>query len=214
MNLSFSVGDDENNVRKNRELFFGAFNIPPSQIAYQKQIHSNNVRIITAPGMYEETDALITNVRNLSLCVTIADCMPIFLFDKKQNVVAAVHSGWRGCANGIVQNTLTALEKEFLTQGENLICYVGPAADKCCYEVGEEVAKQFPGKYFQQKNENKFLLDMKSFVRDVLLSFRVQESNIEVAPFCTIHQSDVFHSYRRDGKFSGRMMGVIGMDEK
>ena len=211
MNLSFSVGDNENNVQHNRKVFFDSLQIVENKVAFTKQIHSNNISHVYESGKYENCDALITREQNLFLAITVADCVPIFLLDKKEKVVAAIHSGWRGCVNGILLRTLAEMENTFQTKGENILCYVGPCAEKCCYEVGNDVTEHFSEKYFTPNKRGKFFLDMKLFLNDMLQSFGVPQSQIEIENACTIHQQEIFHSYRRDGKNSGRMMGVIGM---
>ena len=96
MNLSFRVGDDPVNVRKNREIFFGGLGIHLAQLAIPGQVHGTNVQHVEGPGEYPETDALISSGRGLFLCVSVADCVPVLLFDPLHNAVAAVHAGWRG----------------------------------------------------------------------------------------------------------------------
>jgi len=211
MNLSFSVGDSEKNVQCNRELLFKRLNIPLEQLAIQKQIHSNYIRHVSSPGIYEQTDAMFTREKNIFLCVTVADCMPIFLFDCKNNIVAVVHSGWRGCVNEILRATVLRLLNEHSTEINNIVCYIGPSAGKCCYEIECDVAFHFSERFISKKEEHKFLLDMQSFARNELLQCGIPFQQIEIANACTIHQKELFHSYRRDGKLSGRMMGVIGM---
>ncbi|MBM4165593.1 MAG: peptidoglycan editing factor PgeF [Ignavibacteria bacterium] len=211
MNLSFSVGDSETNVQRNRELFFERLNIPLEKLAIQKQIHSNYVRKISTPGIYEQTDAMYTQEKNIFLCVTVADCMPIFLFDCKENIVAVVHSGWRGCVNEILRTTIVHLLNEHSIDEKNIFCYIGPSAGKCCYEIESDVASNFSEQFLTKRNEHKFLLDMQSFARDELLQCGVPFQHIEISNACTIHQKEFFHSYRRDGTLSGRMMGVLGI---
>ncbi|MBI3578034.1 MAG: laccase domain-containing protein, partial [Ignavibacteriales bacterium] len=96
MNLSFNVGDENANVIQNRRLFFGALGISLEQGAVPLQCHSATVQIANHPGDYKQCDGLLTNVPQVALVVSVADCVPIFIFDPNNNVVAAVHSGWRG----------------------------------------------------------------------------------------------------------------------
>ena len=211
MNLSLSVGDKEDNVRNNRSLFFGELGIPLENIATQKQIHSNNAAIIHTPCHIENNDALITSNKNVFLCVSVADCYPVFLFDKKENIIAAIHSGWRGTSNGIVQSTIALMKKEFSLLTKNMVCWIGAGAGKCCYEIQSNVASQFDTKYLQQISATHFLADLQSCLKDILLNEGIPDENIETNHYCTIHQQTLFHSFRRDGDRSGRMFGVIGM---
>jgi polyphenol oxidase len=209
MNLSFNVGDDEQNVRTNRALFFDALDIPLNELALQGQVHSTTVKIVEAPGMFPECDALITHAHRVFLCVSIADCVPVFVFDKKNRVVAGIHAGWRGTAGKIVGKTLEILQREFSCNPVDLLAYIGPAASACCYSVGEEVASQFDGA-FVHCNDGRQFVDLKSANRAQLLAYGVGHDAIEISPLCTITEPTL-HSYRRDKERSGRMMGVIGI---
>lgn len=211
MNLSFSVGDDEKNVLENRKRFFGSLNIPLGRIAKPNQVHGDTVLSVTTSGEYDSCDALITNEKNLFLVVTVADCLPILLFDPVTNTVGVVHAGWKGSKLGILGKVVQVMNKEYRVMSKNLVVYIGPSAGVCCYEVGEEVAKEFDGKYLDKTKGVKPHLDLKQCNKDLLLEAGVQENNIEVSPDCTICKPELYHSYRRDKAKSGRMMGVIGM---
>jgi len=211
MNLSFSVGDEEKNVRENRKRFFAEVDIPLTRIALPKQIHSDIVRIVTEPAEYEACDALITKEKNLFLVITIADCLPILLFDPVTSSIGIVHAGWRGSEMRILSKVVRVLSSEFGVLSKNLLAYVGPSAGVCCYEVGEEVAEKFDMKYLDRTKGTKPHLDLKQFNKDLRLEAGIQKKNIEVSPDCTICKPELYHSYRRDKEKSGRMMAGIGM---
>jgi polyphenol oxidase len=210
MNLSFRVGDDPDCVRRNRERFFGSNDIPSTALAIPGQIHSSNIQVVNAPGEYPDRDALITASREVYLCVTVADCVPILLYEPVARVIAAVHAGWRGTAENILASTIARMQSEFGADGRNLLAYCGPAADVCCYVVGEEVAARFD-RQFTPRNGNGTVVDLKSANRHQLLEAGVRQENIEISPACTITDSANFHSHRRDRERSGRMMAVIGL---
>lgn len=210
MNLSFSVGDDEACVNENRRRFFSPLGIPVDALAIPRQVHSANVARVGAAGAVAETDALVTNTPGVYLCVTVADCVPILIHDPEHRAVAAVHAGWRGSAAGILSLALKLMRSAFGTRPGDLRAYVGPAAGGCCYEVGPDVAERFPPKYLAD-HQGSLRLDLKAFQADSLLEAGVHPSHIEVSPLCTITESHLLHSYRRDGPRSGRMMAVIGI---
>lgn len=209
MNLSFRVGDDPVNVRKNREIFFGGLGIHLAQLAIPGQVHGTNVQHVEGPGEYPETDALISSGRGLFLCVSVADCVPVLLFDPLHNAVAAVHAGWRGTASAITLAAVEAMRAEFGTIPSGLIASIGPSASDCCYRVGADVSSRFPP-FFVREEKGESFVDLKGVNRSQLLESGLQPGNIELSPYCTISDSPLFHSYRRDGAKSGRMMGVIG----
>ena len=210
MNLSFSVGDTEESVRENRRRFFSSLGIPVDALAIPRQVHSAVVARVEAPGPVSETDALVTNAPGLYLCVTVADCVPILLYDTEHRAVAAVHAGWRGSAAGILSLALTFMDSAFGTCPKDVRAYIGPAAGGCCYDIGPEVAERFPAQYVTGHQGSR-RLDLKAFNADTLLEAGVDPSHIEVSPLCTITESHLLHSYRRDGPQSGRMMAIIGI---
>lgn len=211
LNLSFNVGDVRANVEENRRRFFHALNVSESSIAFPAQCHSNVVRIALHAGKYEACDALITSQENIFLAVSVADCVPIFLFDEKTKAVAGIHAGWRGTRARIVENTVQLMKKEFSVQPSDLLAFIGPSASQCCYEVGSEVASGFETEFLKESGNHKKKLDLKAANRAQLLQSGLIAKNIELHPACTICTTELFHSYRRDGEESGRMLGIIGI---
>jgi len=211
MNLSYTVGDEASYVTSNRERFFGSLEAPLDRLATQYQIHSDTVRRVDAPGRYDACDGLITNIPEVFLAVTIADCLPILLYDPATRSVGAVHSGWRGSKSKIVVHAIEAMANEFGTKPEDIIVFLGPSAGVCCYEVGEEVAEQFNPQFVKRQQGRKPHLDLHSYNTSIIIDTGVQKMNIEISEYCTICTPELFHSYRREGQRSGRMMGVIGI---
>ncbi|MEW6510093.1 MAG: peptidoglycan editing factor PgeF [Bacteroidota bacterium] len=210
MNLSFSVGDLQENVRRNRAIFFGGIGVPLDRLALQRQVHGAKVQVVRSPGEFPETDALVTAEPRVFLCVSIADCVPILLLDPVRRVVGAVHAGWRGTAAGIVGEAVRTMSREFNCDPRSLLAYIGPAADRCCYAVGQEVASSFPGESLSHR-DGRIYLDLKMSNRGQLLSEGMLPHRISVSPYCTISDATLFHSHRREGTKSGRMMAVIGL---
>jgi len=212
-NMSYFVGDSEQNVKMNRKHFLDELGITIEQLAIPKQVHSDVVIKIDKPGEYESCDALITNKQNIFLTVIVADCVPIFIYDPNTKSIAAVHAGWRGSISKVVEKTIRLMETSFKVKVNDLIAFIGPSAGVCCYEVGKEVAEKFESKYLTKKLDKRIFLDLKLFNKDLLIKCGVNENNIETCNLCTICNPTIFHSYRRDGKHSGRMMGIIGRRE-
>jgi YfiH family protein len=210
MNLSFSVGDEDANVLRNRELFFGGLGIGLRELAIPRQVHGSLLLRVRAAGSFAGTDGLVTDAPRVFLCVTVADCVPILLCDPRVPAVGVVHAGWRGTTSGILAAAVRRMQEEFGTNPATLLAFVGPAAGACCYEVGPDVAARFDAQFLHRRGEHA-LVDLKSANRTQLLETGLQPAHIEVNPSCTIHESAHFHSYRRDGNRSGRMMGVIGI---
>lgn len=207
-NLSFSVGDEEKNVKENRKAFFAEIGLSEENVAIQKQIHSDTVRYASKGGSVGESDAMITDKKNLGLAVGIADCTPVFIFDPENKVIAAVHSGWRGTEKRILEKTILKLKNEFKSNPQKLIACIGPSISQRNYVVGQEVADLFDDKYIINR-DGKYLLDVASANYDMLVNSGLLKYNIEKSNLCTYEEKDLLHSYRRDGKKSGRSMGII-----
>ena len=211
MNLSFNVGDREDNVRANREAFFREAAVDPARVAVPGQVHSAVVLRATQPGPHPRCDGLVTDERDLYLSVTVADCVPLFIADPKRKAVAAIHSGWRGTAAGIAGVAVRLMASEFDSTPEDLVAFIGPAVSVCCYVVGEEVASLFDPRFVLPGSDGRKFLDMKGAIESQLTEAGLVAGNVEVSPHCTITDSRLFHSYRRDREKSGRMMGLIGL---
>jgi YfiH family protein len=209
-NLSLNVGDDQEKVVKCRKAFFDELGFKNSEIAFQSQIHSDLITTVNSGGHFGNSDALITSRKNVLLVLTLADCTPILIYDYENEIIAAVHSGWRGAQNQILKKTLLKMNVEFNSRGENLLAYLGPSISQLNYEVGQDVAEMFDQKYVLEHDRNYFL-DVASVNYDVLTDFGVKPYNIQKSGLCTFQINELLHSYRRDNHKSGRSLAVIGM---
>lgn len=207
-NLSFQAGDFDKKVEENRKIFFDSLNLNKDKVAFQNQIHSDKISHTQLPGNCGDSDAMITNKPGLALAVGVADCTPILIYDKDKKIIAAVHSGWRGTYQKILLKTISKLISDFHCVPESLICYIGPGISQINYEVDLEVAEKFP-ENFSIKKGDKYLLDVSGINYNYLIKAGVKKSNIQKSNLCTFAYKNVLHSYRRDGKHSGRSLAVI-----
>ena len=161
----------------------------------------------------EEVDALVTHLPGFCICVSTADCIPVLLYDKEKQVVAAVHAGWRGTVGRIVENTLQVMKKVYNSDGKDIIACIGPGISLDSFEVGDEVYQAFEDAGFDMprisRKENKWHIDLWEANRLQLLECGVCEENIEVAGVCTFQSYDMFFSARRMGIHSGRILSGI-----
>jgi YfiH family protein len=210
MNTSLRVGDRAEHVHANRKRLLGLLGLENVPLALPVQCHSNVVLIATRPGEYPACDGLATAKTGLALAVSIADCLPVVLYDSRHRAVALVHAGWRGTAEGIAQRAVRVMGREFRSNAADLTVYLGPSAGVCCYEVGPEVAERFPEPCVERR-ANGLYLDLKEANLRQLLDVGVERRDVEVSPHCTICEPDLFHSYRRDRADSGRMMAIASL---
>ena len=211
LNLSFNVGDDKVNVIENRRRFFDALHIGLDELAFPIQCHSAAVRPISTWGGYEDCDGLATQELGVFLVVSVADCVPIFFFDPVTRTAAGIHAGWRGTSAAIAANAVSVMKKAFGASPGDIVAFIGPAAARCCYRVGDEVTALFEPKFVTELPDGTKTVDLKRANASQLEGAGVPATNIEVHPGCTIHEKEIYHSHRRDGRTSGRMMSVIGI---
>ena len=217
--LSFSSSPDRTFVQRNRNLLAVAMGIESSGLYLPSQVHKTRIVRVKKTTPREElleTDALITNESGLCIAVMSADCVPILLYDKKNNAVGAVHSGWRGTVARILEKTLQQMHQVFGTKGEDIYAGIGPSVSQDSYEVGEEVIRKVDNAFGPENGlmisqpENKAKLDLWKANKIQLINFGVKESSIEVSDLCTVKNNDHFFSARRgdSGRFAAGIMLV------
>lgn len=195
-----------------RDEFLKQLGLTLDQLAYSHQVHGVKVLVASKPLSAEGYDAIITNVKEVYVCVTIADCTPVLIYDSKNKAVAAIHAGWRGTVAKIVSETLHTMKSQYGTRGEDCVAFIGACIGNKNFEVGDEVAEQFSVDEKSYNTERrKFYVDLKLANKKQLMGFGVKETNIEISEHCTIADNDKFYSYRYEKGKTGRMLALIGM---
>ncbi len=200
LNLALHVKDNSLHVKKNRNLL--QKRLGAKKLIFMDQIHGNDVEIVDFNSEILTCDAIITKKKNLALCVMVADCIPLLLYDKKEKVIAAIHAGRAGVFSKIAQKCIEKMQENFNSKPNNMIAYIGPHIKKCCYEVSGEVLEDAKTKYPDFVFQNH--LDISGILHHQLESLHV---NIKDVSSCTSCDKR-FYSYRRDG-ITGRQVGVI-----
>jgi polyphenol oxidase len=213
LNLSYRVDDTEEHVRENRRRIASAMNIPAARLVVPAQTHSSNIAAVTAHNytdFFRDTDALITNEKELCIAVLSADCVPLLLHDPSSASVAAIHAGWRGTVAGIVPKAIEKMKELYGADPSRIIAGIGPSICGNVYEVGEEVIVPFEEWFsdtsiIAKKKENgKYLLDLWEANKRMLLRAGVREENIEISGICTYTNAGEFFSARRSANKAGR----------
>jgi YfiH family protein len=210
LNLGRSTEDDPAAVTANRSRLLRAAGLDPARLATAGQVHGARVVEVVAPGHHPECDALVTRTPGLALAVTTADCMSLVFH--APGVVAASHSGWRGTVEGMPVATLEAVCRLGGCGPESVQVALGPAIRACCYEVGEEVAAQFP-EAAVRKGAGKPRLDLPVAARVALLAAGLPEANLTDTGDCTYCHPAWYFSHRRDRGLTGRHWGVAALLE-
>jgi len=180
-------------------------------LRYCRQIHGRTIHQIEAdtrpvvevgPG-----DGLVTTDPGVGLLVWTADCVPVLL--TADGVVAAIHSGWRGCAADIVGAAIQHLISHHQTKPERIQAALGPAVCGGCYEVGPEVPEALrPYDLDESRWRDGNHVDLRGFLSARLEGLGIPPTQIETVGGCTFESPD-FASFRRDGKAAGRQWSMV-----
>ncbi|MFK5880621.1 MAG: peptidoglycan editing factor PgeF [Sulfurospirillum sp.] len=205
LNLALHVEDDFFAVVKNRAVL--AKKLGTQNLVFMEQVHRSNVEIITKKKSQtvSQTDALVTNIKGVALCVMVADCIPVLFYDKLKGVVAVAHAGRNGVKEKIANKTIQKMQDKFFSKVEDIMIYIGPSIKSCCYEVKDDATKGFEN-YLHSEGE-KIYLDIVSKCINDMKSMGIIGRNIKLSPICTCCDKNYF-SYRRDGE-TGRFCGGI-----
>lgn len=229
-NVSIYFGNASDNVRMQGEYADEKFLALQQKISakikqnidhlfFLKQTHSVDVFVLsdtyalkTLTLFQHEGDAIITKEKNVAIGVVTADCLPVILYDKKNNAIGVIHAGWRGLSAKIITATIIKMRDAFGTQPLHLSAYCGPSAGVCCYEVQPDFLSYFPGnsveKNIFEKQGGKLFFNQQRAALNELLDNELlpAEMNVEnnVCTICT----PGFCSVRNEKEDAGRQPSI------
>ncbi|MCK4744475.1 peptidoglycan editing factor PgeF [Candidatus Parcubacteria bacterium] len=215
--MKFLNNMDDAAVKLNREKFFAKQNIKLDQIISAGLVYKNRVKIVDkndAGKFISGFDALITNEDNLYLTITVADCLPIYIYDFKKKIIGIAHAGWQGVQQNIIKNAINLMKENFNSNSSDIFVYIGMHLQKCHFEVKDDLLLKFK-KYKNAiiKKNNKIFIDLSLIVKTQLLEQGILEKNISVSDECTFCLKDRYFSYRRDKpKNIKAMIAYIGIN--
>ena len=223
-NINYYCGDDVANIEANRLSLCHLLGIDKEHLVYPHQVHGTEVRQIgedfpTLPisikkQLLEGVDAVMTDVAGICIGVSTADCIPILLYDAPHHACCAIHAGWRGTVQRVVQHAVHAMQVSYHTEPADLRAVIGPGISLENFEVGDEVYEQFAQAGFPMetiaRRYEKWHIDLWECNRLQLTDLGVLPQNISISNTCTYAQVDHFFSARRLGINSGRIFtGII-----
>ncbi len=188
------------NSSANRLLFFKNHNLDNKIIVAAGLVHENKVVVVDDINESEsilDCDALITNQTKYLLTVTIADCLPIYFYDKNKKVIALAHAGWRGVVSKIAEEVIKVFISHCHSNPNDIEVFIGPHIKDCHFEVKDDVASQFKISDFIHR-EGKIYINLAKIVKDQLLQSNINNNNISISEECTYCLNDRYFSYRRD----------------
>ncbi|MBI2195458.1 MAG: laccase domain-containing protein [Candidatus Levybacteria bacterium] len=190
--MSSKTSDGNMMIPSNRSKFFKKLEINPKSVAEVKQVRGNKIVYVDKPlDPLTEADGLIANNKNLFLIVKVADCMPIALYDKKHEVIALLHVGYKGLRNSAIKNALDKMRETFGTRPKNITVNIGPSIGPCHYRM-----------------------DIWKEAENQLIRSGVVKEKIENPRICTYESKDYF-SHRKSGdegsKDDPRFITILGL---
>ncbi|MBI2463913.1 peptidoglycan editing factor PgeF [Candidatus Peregrinibacteria bacterium] len=198
---NINVSDNENTLK--------------NKIVSAYQTHGDLISIETLPRSITrevdevpDVDAFITDRAGILLMLKTADCQPILIYDPIKNIIAAVHSGWRGTLQNIVGKTIQKMMRDFHSRPGDIRVTIGPSLQKCCSEFRSR-EKDF--KHFESYFLPNDRVDLLRISFDQLNQSGIREEHVEISDICTSCASDTFFSYRKDRPDQGRFATVIGL---
>lgn len=212
-NICHYTGDSEVHTTSCRRALCRAIGITPQRLVVPRQTHSINcVTIDSVPvdsGALQGTDAIVTRLKGVAIGISTADCVPVLMADPVNHIIAAVHAGWRGAVGGIVT---VALER-MIEIGADISCLhvaMGPCICSRCFEVGEEVASQFPAHCVDRNHSTgKPHVDLAAYLRQTLIEAGIGADNIRLPGECTRCNPSRLFSARAHGIDSGRIFTFV-----
>ena len=210
LNCGKGSKDNKKIVRKNLNFVAKRMGVKNNKLILMHQTHSNRVVEINKNNYKKKikADAIVTKMKGIALGVVTADCVPVILFDIKNNIIGCIHAGWRGAFSDIIRNTIIKIQK--ISSNNLIYACVGPCIGKKSYEVDLIFYEKFVRKskknrkYFSGKNRIKKFFNLRKYVTDKLLKLKVKVDQIDKDTFT---QKSIFFSYRRSRKLEEKDYG-------
>lgn len=214
----------DNEIKENYNKIQNDINHQFIKIVKPIQTHTNIVKVLNENNINDEfndVDGLITNMKNIALVTSLADCQGILLYDDNKKVIGNIHSGWKGTFDKIVENAIKLMIDEFGCNPKDIEAYITPSIMDCCFEVDEDVKNMFQNKFQDinideliklgeiKDNKQKYYIDTIEINRRVMLNLGLNESNIISSNMCSKCNSNIIHSHRHEGINSGRNIALI-----
>ncbi|MCI8486477.1 MAG: peptidoglycan editing factor PgeF [Clostridia bacterium] len=224
-----SFGDNSNfynikdNVLEDYNKITNELQLDIKNIVRPFQTHTNFVKNVTnEKGIFidelKNIDGLLTDRKDEILSLTFADCTPIYLYDKKKNVIGNIHSGWKGTLNKIGKLAVKQMIRDYGCNPQDIICCIGPTIRKCHFEVDEDVKDMFYEAFNNiniislgkiKDGKQKYYIDTVLANINMMRELGLKNENIIDSKICTVCNCDKIHSYRVDKNFAGRNTALI-----
>lgn len=227
LNLSFTRGDKKEAVEENFRRVAKALGTEYENFVFTDQTHTTNVKRVgkedagkglTKERGYTDVDGLISNEPGIVLSTFYADCVPLYFVDPVHRAIGLSHSGWRGTVGRMGKVTLEAMNREFGTKPEEVICAIGPSICRACYEISEDVAVEFKHEFQGHEEEiliengnGKYQLDLWRTNELILLEAGVRQEHLAVTNICTCCNDKLLFSHRASQGKRGNLGAFLAL---
>ena len=225
LNFRKNCDDSIDNVMENSRRAARALNRAPETIVCTKQVHGNKVTKVEASdagiGFSRtpewQTDALITDLNEVTLAGFFADCLLMHFLDTASRAIGVAHAGWRGTSFDIALQTVEKMKKEYGSRPEDILVALSPCICKNCfetdYDVPEAMLKNFgsAAQPYIRKSGDKWLVDIAGINISRLLSCGIKPDNVINGELCTKCSCDEFWSHRATNGMRGVQAGLIAL---
>ena len=219
LNCGAGSKDKKANIEKNLKIVKKKISKKSKEIFLVKQIHSNKFIFLNKNSNIKSrsvnADAIITEKKNFPIAILTADCVPLLIFDKRRKMIAAIHAGWRGAYNGIIQKVIRFMLNKGCKK-EDMVVAIGPSISIKSYEVKKQFKSKFIKKdkknikFFKSKN-NKIYFDLPSYAKKQVKLNQIE--NINLLNIDTFNKKNNFFSARRSLRLNhndyGRNISII-----
>ena len=198
-----------------RNAFLAKCGVAPVRLGRARQVHGTTIHVVDEdylhafpehdPTSWPDGDGLITNFPGVAIGVSVADCVPLFMFDPVRRALGVFHAGREGTVAGMASAGVRAMADRYGCLPADMLCVIGPSAGPCCYEVSPEMAEELKGRYFPVLGRN---LDLWETNRRQLVQSGVPDERVLVTSECTLCGTG-FYSFRKSGTVKRNL--AVGM---
>ena len=230
-NFSYARDTSREAVDENFRRAAGVFGTTSDAFVCSDQTHTTNIRRVekedagkgvTKEKDYRDVDGLITNVPGLILGTFYADCVPLLFVDPVHHAIGCSHSGWRGTVGEMGKKTVEAMREAYGSLPEDIFAAIGPSICQDCYEVSEDVIRQFRKNFpedcwdalFYQKENQKYQLNLWKANELIFYEAGILPEHIAVTNLCTHCNSEILYSHRQAGDARGNLCAFLALNQE
>jgi len=211
--------DDAGHIRPDaaRKKFFAKRGLDNTNVVSPVLVHGSNVVAVADADkgkIIADCDALITGRPGVILTITAADCLPVYFYDSRRNVIALAHAGWRGIGANIAAEVVKEMVETYGSEPADIQVFIAPHIKKCHFAAKDGVVEKLAAYPEYISRKEKIYIDLGGIARSQLIAAGVPARNINISPECTYCLADKYFSYRRQPEAElETMIAYIGIKQ-